>query len=174
MNIKKGRKKGTSLAEVLIILAIISTTVIASTTLVVQSLATIRNNETEDTANGLMVKALEIAKSPAQVYVTDTSFVNAVTGQPYFFSIQNQNDQYLLRRESSDISTCQVNSPYAVDLYPDGSEVSFLACLVVGITRLQSLNQTIYEINSKVIYNLEGETRITNVTGYRKDEFTLR
>ncbi len=168
------KKKATSLAEVLIILAIISTTVIASTTLVVKALATIKNNEIEDTANGVMVKALEIAKSPADIYVSDTSLVNTVNGQVYFFSIQNQNNQYTLRRESSTANSCDSQSPYITDLTQGSQAQNINVCLVIEITPQNTLDQSIYAITSKIVYQLEGETIINSVTGYRKDSFILR
>lgn len=168
------KKRATSLAEVMIILAIISTTVVASTTLVVKSLATIKNNEIEDTANGVMIKALEIAKSPADVYVSDTSFVNAASGQVYFFSIQNQNNQYTLRRESGTASTCDSQGPFKTNLFTQTTTQNINICLVIEITPQTTLNQRIYEIAAKVVYQLEGETIINSVTGYRKDDFVLR
>ena len=60
--------KAATLIEVLIVLGVISTTMIVAVSLIINSLYELRNNETQDAANGIMIQALEIAKSPTNAY----------------------------------------------------------------------------------------------------------
>lgn len=109
------RLKATSLVEVLIVLAIIGSTIIGSMLLVSNSFVVVRQNQTEDYVNGLTVSAMEIVKSPSNVSVTDDTFVTTQNPTPVFFKLTRANgSSYLEKTNDSQITTCEASSQYII------------------------------------------------------------
>jgi len=88
-------KKASSLIEVIIVLAIVSFTIIASMALVAKTRLEIKNNELQDNANEVLLKALEALKSPSKVVLVNSP---ALTGAgPYYFALkEDQSGNYVL------------------------------------------------------------------------------
>ncbi|MFS8130891.1 MAG: hypothetical protein ACMG57_02840 [Candidatus Dojkabacteria bacterium] len=111
----KKRLKATSLVEVLIVLAIISSTILGSMLLVSNSFVVVRQNQTEDYVNGLVVNAMEIIKSPSNISVTDNSFVTTQNPTPVYFKLTRINGSaYLEKTQDDQITTCTAGSQYII------------------------------------------------------------
>lgn len=163
-------KKATSLAEVLIILAIISTTLIASVNLVTSSIRSAKQNEIEDYANGILVLGLELAKSPNDIYIDDSSVFTNIN-QTFTFSLQNENNQYFLQRQTEVPETCSGQSVFNIQ---DNQEQDFDVCLKLEITRRNVNDQEYFEVASIVFYQNGGENITNSVKGFRKNAFQNR
>jgi type II secretory pathway pseudopilin PulG len=163
-------KKAYSLAEVLIILGIISTTVLGASALIINSIKTTSENQLKDAVNGVQIKALEAAKSPADLTL-DIPEEQLINGVNYYFSFSQNESGYFLARQTSDATTCEENSIYKVEDQQYPILGKYNVCLVIQITpRLQS-EEKYFEIFSKTIFEAEGESQINILKGYRNDGF---
>lgn len=110
------RLRATSLVEVLIVLAIISSTILGSMILVSNSFVVVRQNQTEDYVNGLVVNAMEIIKSPSNISVTDNSFATTQNTTPVYFKLSRVNGSaYLEKTLDAQITTCTPTSQYVIN-----------------------------------------------------------
>lgn len=186
MQSKKYLKKASSLIEVIIVLAIVSFTIIAAMSLVARTRLEIKNNELQDTANELLLKALEGVKSPSKTVISGSP---SLTGSnPYYFSLtQSVNGNYVLNylgatgftplpRESGKYtfdSVCNANSPF----YPrDLGDSTFKYCQQVAITVITPILRAVtakelYKIETTIVYQISGETKSETLTTYRYDGF---
>ncbi|MEP7103472.1 MAG: hypothetical protein ABI721_02055 [Candidatus Dojkabacteria bacterium] len=111
----KRNLKASSLVEVLVVLGIISSTILGSMLLVSNSFVVVRQNQTEDYVNGLAVNAMEIVKSPSNVFVSDDTFATNQQTSPVFFKLtKNTNGSYLEKTLDQQITTCDANSQYKI------------------------------------------------------------
>ena len=168
----KIKKKAASLAEVMIVLGIISTTLVASVSILINSLSRTKVNEIEDAANAVMIQALEVAKSPAQnVSVSSTSFAPNQRGEVYSFKLNKSIDGENVLEEIRQPSTegCNSQSPYYVT--PDNrTDVTQEIDLCLQIT-VENISNQVYEIVSTVTYQIPNEEKQNTIKGYRYGEF---
>lgn len=165
-------KKASSLVEVLIILAIISTSIVASTSLAVNSQKKIIENQREDTANGLLIQALEVAKSPSQILLDEP--IDFVADRTYYFRFTQKNQRLLLSQSDTSLTSCDTGSSYQVETFGDKSDINFPLCMGVEVTYVQPVrqNKDFYEINVRVIYQQAKEYKFLNLKGVRSESFT--
>ncbi|BCX13863.1 MAG: hypothetical protein KatS3mg085_395 [Candidatus Dojkabacteria bacterium] len=163
-------KKASSLVEVLIILSIISTTVIASTTIAVNSQKSLIRNEREEVVNASIIAGLEIVKSPTNVLVLGDP-INPGSSKVYRLTKQTNPDRYVLEERSEELQNCTNNSPFQVSIDNLGQEVNFPLCLSVTITRQQG--QESYLVTVKAVYQNASTQDTKTLIGYRNDEFTF-
>jgi type II secretory pathway pseudopilin PulG len=171
--------KAATLTEVLIVLGIISTTMIVAVSLIVNSLYELRNNETEDAANGIMIQALEIAKSPSDVVLSDATLLSASFDSTHYYSLSSENDQNFLQLQNQNqMVDCSTNSVYRiqdVSAVANTAQQEVLAnvdiCLQLIITPRA---EGFYEITSKVAYPAREEYQVNFIKGMRYGEFTVR
>ncbi len=171
---RKKNLKATSLAEVLIIIAIISTTLIASVNLAASSVVTSKENEIDDTANALLVFGLELAKSPGDLIVNDQALVGSTVNQTYLYSMEKENSIYYLKRETADFPDCNASSPFKLDFHITTSSQNLNTnnyCLKLEITKRSNTRATYFELNVVVKYTKGSEQVTISAKGYRKDEF---
>lgn len=169
-------KKAASLVEVLIILAVISTTVIASTTIAVNSQRTLIENERTQTANGVLIQALEIIKSPAQIAVVNPDFF---PNTPSYYRLTQSEDRYVLASvdDRAFIDDCTVNSTFQVSSRLVQEPVNFPLCIMVEITSQPAPRDTafdtdtFYEIRVQLLYQQRSELQQTILQGIRYEEF---
>jgi hypothetical protein len=161
-------RKASSLVEVLIILGIISTAVIASTTIAINSQKTLIKNEREEVVNASMLKALEITKSPSDIRIVG-SVINSGSEKNYRLTKQITPERFVLEERIEDLVNCSPNSPFQVSIDVVQEGVNFPLCLSVSILKEQVSGK--YKITVKAVYdNSEGQTTKILV-GYRNEEF---
>lgn len=171
-------KKAASLAEVLIVLGIISTALVASISIIVDSLRQTRLNEIVDTANLFMIKASEISKSANEITIVSTTFLPNQRGDVSFFTLEQSGGVSYLRQVFPDRSTlneCDDNNEFNLinssiqileadspreqnnDIPEEVSPTTITysqntlrrICLQV---QLENKGEDIYEMTSRVIY----------------------
>lgn len=166
-------KNAFGLLEVLIVLAIAATTMIAATQIALNGYRAIKVNEILDYANGLMLQALEIAKSPTDVEVVGVS-------QPPNFNASyrlsaNASGKSVMSVVSTNIvnitpTDCSTSSPYFVNVnVPNVNEP--LVCLQLVVTQRTNFGVIYYEIRSRMVYNLDGQANTQELIGYRRNDF---
>lgn len=175
------KKTAASLVEVLVVLAIIAVSMVFVAEMNVRALLIIRDNEIADTANGLLIKVLELAKSPTDVPAVD------INGSPVsvfegLYSVDNvatvNSEAAVLIKQAvtgEGITTCTPDSAYWVDLSDYAAEVpSGEICMQVMVSEVarEISEQTVFLLEVKTVYNLSDGTYSNSLTGYRRGEFS--
>lgn len=158
--------KGGSLIEVLVILAITAVSMVGIAGVNNRTLIAIKDNETLDNANGVMVQALEVAKSPARLPIS------GLTGVGRYSLDYTTNSLNRLADGEPDLtatSDCSVGSPYYVSIAdPDDSGRNI--CLQLTVVQrprvLGGLNY--YEITSRVLFYLSNGPVLNQLVAYRR------
>lgn len=187
-------KNGASLIEVIVVLAIVSFTIIASMALVARSRVEIRNNEIQDISNGLLLRIVEALKAPVKVEVVSqvnsplTSIVGLTT---YSFSVNpttrtvgNQTvTEYKLNylrpgtftnlpRQSGTTtfnSICTSNNPFYL------SQPGLEYCLQVEINRVSTPNpaEELYRVSATIFYPTNEGAKTESLITYRYEGFNF-
>lgn len=182
------RLRATSLVEVLIVLAIISSTILGSMLLVSNSFVVVRQNQTEDYVNGLVVTAMEIVKSPSNIFVTDDSFVATQNSTPVFFKLSRVNGTaYLERTQDTQITTCATGSQYIISAEltqtrntTPGATATLATtppvCVQVKIIPVQGSVlpngiQSYYQMTVIAVYNIDNKPIIVTFQSNRYETF---
>jgi type II secretory pathway pseudopilin PulG len=176
-NKQKKFKVATSLVEVLVVLAIISTTLISVTLLVVRAMESIKKDEIADDATGNLIKALEIVKAPSAIKVDNLQSLAALDNISKF-SLESADGEYFLRYRSQDTLTlgnCDGNSPYFLSRTLGGTiEDKTVQCLELSIIpRNMGGGKVYYEIDSTLVYKSLNEFKMTSLKAYRYGKFSL-
>ncbi len=164
------------LLEIIIVLAIVAITMIAATQAALVAQRAIKKNEIGDLANGLMIQALEVAKSPTDVRLANVSLPN-VDGSYAMDSLSGLPSM----RKVADVSTpitpgqCTSASPYSQELGAEWGGSSPLICLQVVVREISNLGLNVFEITAHVLYKLEGEADFVekSIIGYRRNSFQV-
>lgn len=173
-------KKGSSLIEVIIVLAIVSFTIIASMALVARTRLEIRNNEIQDNANGVLLKALEALKTPAKVVINGNPSLSGANA--YYFSLKEDTaGRYILQYQAPGSfkslpgesgtfdfnDVCTTDNPFYV------SDGSFTYCQQVTITPIlrPGVIRELYEVGTRIIYTTSNENKSESLTSYRYANF---
>ncbi len=161
-------KKAASLAEVMIVLGVVSTAMVASISVMVNSLVRIRVNDIEDSSNTVLIQALEIAKSPTGLIIS-TDISQRPVNNSIYLSLEN-NDRLSVRAGSGPLISCSETSIYNVnDLLPDDVSASSQVCVQIEIIPRTGINgRRIYEIIARSSYIIPGgDVRANVIKGYR-------
>jgi hypothetical protein len=159
----KKSTKALSLAEVIMALGIISTVMVASISFMISSLIRVQVSELEDQANSLMIKALEVAKSPTRLNI-DAAQISTIA--PMYFSLNEFNQ--LISQSQEEIGTCNNINVYNSTTLLDETFRRFPVCLQVIFIPLQDAAAR-YEVRSKAIFINGEEVREVSLIGYRYD-----
>jgi type II secretory pathway pseudopilin PulG len=175
-NKQKKFKVATSLVEVLVVLAIISTTLISVTLLVVRAMESIKKDEIADDAMGNLIKALEIVKAPSVIKVDNVQTLVAFNTSNNF-SLESTTGVYFLKYRSESaltLNNCDANSPYFLSRTLGGTiKDKSVQCLqLVIIPRNLGGGKVYYEINSILVYKSLNEFKMTSLKAYRYGEFS--
>ena len=161
-------KKAASLAEVMIVLGIISTAMVASVSVMINSLINIRVNEIEDSANYALIQALEIAKSP-----TGLVFSSDISSRPInssvFLSLESDK-KLTISSGNQALTTCSENSVYNIKkLLASSISVTSNICVQVEMIPRNGIGgEKIYEIIARSAFVLpSGKDRANVIRGYR-------
>ncbi len=173
-NAERKKKKAASLAEVMIVLGILSTVLVASVSVLVNSMLRISINDLEDAANTIMIQALEISKSPVDVLVSDLSIQEAGFETTQNFSLDITDEGNVLQRQSEGALTeCTPNSVYNINSQVRDIQTKSNICLQVRITPLEGLDGIrVYRLESEVVFRTPKETRSNSIIGFRYRQFT--
>jgi type II secretory pathway pseudopilin PulG len=160
-----------SLVEVLVVLGLVSVSMVGIAGINVRSQIAVKDNELIDAANGIMLQALELAKSPTQLKISSTDNTTNINGT---YAIDKTQPDTLLERPSSDAiltstSTCNTASPYFVSV---SSTNPPLICLQITFERKQRplVNDNYYEVTSRVLFKLSRGPVLNQLVAYRRGE----
>ncbi|MCA9386655.1 type II secretion system protein [Candidatus Dojkabacteria bacterium] len=168
MSNRQKRKKAATLAEVMIVLGVISTAMVASISIMINSLVRIKVNDIEDSANSVMIKALEAAKSPATISLSQDISAVAVNSSVFFSLDETARLQYEINDTVN--TSCTSQNKYNVKtLLPDDVSSNSEICVQIEIIpRLGVNSKRIYEIVVRSFYVLpNGDVRANVIKGYR-------
>lgn len=165
------------LIEVLIVLAIVATTMLAATQITLNGMRAIKLDEIVDFANGIMVQGLEIAKSPTTVEVV-VSTVPANYNGSYRLQTNADGSSVLRLIDSSQtpitLAQCTSASNYFIRIENATGVQNPQVCLQMIVTQRQSLGLNYYEVRSRLVYNVGGQTVERDIYSYRRGSFTYR
>lgn len=165
------RIKAASLVEVLVVLAIVATTMVAATQITVQAMISIKNNEIVDTATGVMVQAMEIAKSPDSVKVRSAAgLVTNFKGSYYLATDATGSALWKVTDLLTPINTCDAASQYFVRI-DVGDRVPPKVCLQLIIEPQVISGTTVFAIQANLVYELTGKVESLSINGFRRDAF---
>jgi type II secretory pathway pseudopilin PulG len=179
---KFAKLRAVSLVEVLVVLALVATSMVGVAGINVRAQLAVKDNETLDLGNGAMLQALELAKSPAGlelITATGGRFTGAPAGN---YSIDNNNRNSLVRRADSDrplsaTAPCDSNSTYYVTPVianrAPGSGKSPDICLQIIITAVRRplSSDSYFEIRSTVLFELSSGPVVNQLIAYRREPF---
>ncbi len=172
-SIVKGKSlKAVSLVEVLVVLAIVAATMVSAMRLSVTSLAQIKSNEIIDYATGIMLKAIEVAKSPNTVKILGEGTITEYDGS---YSLQNSGNDVALYQQSDfvePITTCDRGSLYYLNVDLGGASAPPVVCMQLNIQQKTGLSGQYYELEARMLYIVDAETRTKSVIGYRLSDFS--
>lgn len=176
-------KTGTSLVEVIIVLAIVSLTILASMGLIARTRVEIKNNELEDKSNSILLKVIENFKNPSNSILP--SNLNLSTAGPFFFTYKpDVNGVFSLTYltpgsyfaalpvevtsglKFSDV--CSDRSPFYLI---DQSNFAYCQQVVITPIRGQDITTEIYKIDTTLIYESSRGIGISNLTTYKYGGF---
>jgi len=178
---KNKYKKAASLIEVIIVLAIVSFTIIASMALVARTRLEIKNNEIQDNANEVLLKALEALKSPSKVVLENSPSLTGVG--PYFFSLkEDQNGNYLLKYQypGQFTSLPKTDNTFEFNQICTSSNAFYLTngqtfnyCQQVEISPIirAGVTRELYKVSTTIIYQTSTESKSETLISYRYGSF---
>lgn len=163
------------LVEVLIVLALVATTMVAATQVTVQSLIKIKEDEVNDYVNGLMVRALEAAKSPQILTINnDLTGLTDFEGSYTLLVPSEGADTPSFTQEAIELTplpegSCTTNSPYSVTIPNLGNFTPPPVCLQVIVAELEGIDvNSIFQITVRSVYTLSSGPVVREVLGYRR------
>jgi hypothetical protein len=166
------------LVEVLIVLALVATTMVAATQVTVQALIKIKEDEINDYVNGLMVRTLEAAKSPQTLTIN-----NQLTGLDdfegsYTLQVTDDGNPPAFTQEAIELTPipeggCSISSPYSVTIPNLGNFTPPPVCLQAIVAELEGIDvSSIFQITVRAVYNLSSGPVEREVVGYRRADPT--
>ena len=165
------QKKASTITEVLIVLGIISVTVIVAVNVIIKTLVEIKSNEIDETANAIMLEAMEVAKSPAAVLISDDDITRAGLGSSLYYTLSKEGGEKFLKQvQNPELTECGASSDYYYNLEDSPSKKSSF-CLQVIITKA---GEERYQVVSKVVYNSSGEDRFNFIRGTRYNDYVIQ
>jgi len=181
LNKKNLYKKASSLIEVIIVLAIVSFTIIASMALVARTRLEIKNNEIQDKGNEVMLKALEALKAPTKVLISGN--VNFSIPTTYYFSMQTDaSGNYILKYQPptfftalpTDNETFNFNEVCKADnvfYMTDGGTFNYCQQVTIKPILRQGITRELYEVSTRIIYVTSSGSKSESLTSYRYEGF---
>jgi prepilin-type N-terminal cleavage/methylation domain-containing protein len=164
------KSKAFGLVEVLIAIAISGVIMLAVVNVAARGLRLVRENEIRDTASAVMLRSLEIARSPV-----DFNFNEIVpeTGRTSF-TVNYEEGAVTLSEESfgdpNGITDCESGSRYQVDLADN-----LLICnqVIISLSNSRQIDSTTreltYQVESVVVYDFIGQDVQDSLISYRTE-----
>jgi len=161
--------------EILISLAIFGVGVISITSLNIKSYRVIKNNELADFSDRTMIKALEYFKSPTttdgvqeQIESDILNHGNIISYGVKDGSLIDDGVKLLFVNKGENnisrmITQCNLGNQFRVQATPNTIYENLELCLQVIVSKQENG----YLIRSRVVYNIDTETKINELIGYR-------
>lgn len=156
------------LVEVLVVLAIVGVTMVASMQLTTDALRSIRDNQVADVALGFLVQGLEIAKNPqgvqlsssfGQIVDVDGSYsLDDTTSPPTLFQLNNN--------ITNPIQDCQAQYIVQYDQAIQGNKPEICLQIIIEEIAVGS-----YRIQTRVVYPTSDGPVVRSLEGVRLEEF---
>lgn len=181
LNKKRILKKASSLIEVIIVLAIVSFTIIASMALVAKTRLEIKNNELQDKGNEVMLKALEALKTPTKVLISGN--VSLTGTGPYYFSLQTDTSgNYLLKyqppgsftslpKRTGDFKFSEVCRADNVFYLSDGESYNYCQQVEISPIFKTGISRELYKVSTTIVYQTSNQDISESLTTYRYEGF---
>jgi len=176
-NYNKKKKKALSLAEVLIVLGVISSALVVAVSFLVESIITLRVNETEDTVNFLMLTGVELARTSSELNISDDQgFFNGGSTNYFYINDADPSDatdfELVIDPIGSEITTCGAaqSNYYVSNFYIENLANLDNFCMQIIFEPSETAGDlTAYPVRVKTIYQVSGEEefRIKNIRGYK-------
>lgn len=153
--------KGTGLVEVIVVIGILSVTLVSVMLVTGRSIRQVKDDELADKATGYQIRALELAKSPAELTISGDLQVGDVSNFYLDFANQTQGQLTLspaLRSQDLTTTDCDQNSEYFVNVTKEQTTEIFCNQIQVTLKSQQVTNGSTgsnvlyYEIKSIVVY----------------------
>lgn len=166
---------GVSLFEVLIILIIVSVTSVTAMSLFITSTLRVREGEIKEMANGVVVKVLELMRSPTNVKISANIDQMPSSNFKSYKIVSSGNTTFLsFEPEASQITDCDESSPFYFqsEQVSQTEERKFLICVQLRIRRaFESVDRELFEAVITSAYGFPGSIKTDNFKTYRFYEF---
>lgn len=168
--------RASSLIEVLVVMAIIGTTIISAMSLAANSLINVRNNELEQYANTILIKTVEKLKSPTDIRVSGVDLTRSQTGQTYYYKLTETSGVLLLEQDIFQTrlpDTCASGTAYYFQpsTIPEDSFTTPV-CIQVRIKpSVTTQGRRFYEIFSTIVYPIGPDTTVSTMKVFRYTDF---
>jgi len=168
--------KAVSLIEVLAVLVLTGVLLLATARMTSSLLIQLRNNEVEDYANGVALQALEAAKSPNNISISELPFS---TGSAYRILLNpggsSKLEQTSLRQGSPDNLGCTTTNSYYVNSAAVTGYGQVPICIQIIIkTQTNPYGaSTYYELTARVSYTLPSKSDNFDLQAYRYGGFNV-
>lgn len=164
----KNKKTAFGLVESLLAIAIFGTAIITATAVTISSLKIVKDNELADFATSMIIRTVEFTKSTE---LAAAELEGNTPSGPWYFIVEgnpaDSSDALGIVSASTGgvINDCTSSSDYYIDVVDAaGNSSGFVLCIQLITNQLSSGN---YETRVRGVYVLSGETRITEVSGFR-------
>lgn len=161
------KTKAFGLLEVVVAIAISGITMIGLVSVSLNALRSIQRNELIDTGSGVMIRSLEIAKSPAEFSINE--LLSGASAASFVLDLDTSTNEFNLvpvGDPSSEIRTCQPGSEFQVT---DQLQVQIgNLCNQVIISRQSALGDFVqtYEVKSIIAVAFDGDVYQDEIVSY--------
>jgi type II secretory pathway pseudopilin PulG len=173
---KINTRNASGLVEALIVMAIIGTTLVSSMLLVAQGFVEVKNNQTEDTINGVLVQTLNRLKNSSTYTIALSEYNTLVTTTERHFYLRPDNELKLDSTQSptTAITTCPSNSVY--NIIAAGAITTSLTqplCIQVTIRRLVAGTHEKFSGSINYVYQINEEVVISKLNFVKYNRFNV-
>lgn len=164
--LKSKKLIGISLLEVIAVLMLSAVLLIAAARMTTALMYQIKAGEMEDYVTGLTLRALEVAKAPAEVWV-DTDPI--ASGTFYRLSLDSNTLTLVGYGSTPSINSCSTTSEYFINSADVSSFKQIPVCMQFVVRRLnnQYSGSFYYDIAVRTVYQLPSRADVLDVKGYR-------
>lgn len=169
-------RNASGLVEALIVMAIIGTTLVSSMLLVAQGFVEVRNNQTEDTINGLLIQVLTKLKNSNAFEIALTEYNTIGTTTEKNFSLRPDDTLKLDTTQSptTAISTCDSNSPYnVIDSGAIETSLTQPLCIQVTIKKLLADSDSRFTGSINYAYQINEQLIVSKLNFAKYSEFNV-
>lgn len=169
-------KNASGLVEALIVMAIIGTTLVSSMLLVSQGFIEVRNNQTEDTINGVLVQVLNKVKNSNSLAISLSEY-NTITNtsERHFYLLPNDGLKLdTTQSPSTAITTCDENSVYNI-VVSQAIVTSIVQnlCVQVTIKKVTAGNNERFTGSINYVYQINEEVVVSKLNFAKYSEFDV-
>ena len=164
MEHNKKHKKGFGLLESMIAIGVFGVTIVIGLSLIVKSLAIIKDNQISDQSASFMVSSLEYVKSPN--FELDT----ILNGTHYKIDFVDNEIKDVISTTSNeiDIDSCDETSQFSIDIDGDKSRTIFCNQITITYVDASDPDNSDFLITSRVVYSVSDGFKQREMIGFKK------